>query len=248
MIQSAVGETRTETAYSPWTRRRVPPAELAGYVLPLIRRQARSLAQRLPPHVSVDDLVGAGTVALAELLATRSSMELDEFERLAAARARYAMLDELRAADPISRRLRQRARRITAATRDLHARLGRKPTEAEVSAHVGIPAARCRAALALAQASTAASLDAETGLDCADDRPSPEEAAGSAERGEILRDAVARLPERQRTIVQHYFHDELTLRQIGEIIGVTEARVSQLLSEAVRKLRTERTCRALTYH
>ncbi len=229
-----------------WDGRTLLPGELAAHVLPLIRRQARALAQRLPPHVAVDDLVSAGTVALAELLKKHPTMTLVEFERLATSRARYAMLDELRAADPVSRRLRQRARRVGQATTDLQSRLGRKPSDDEVAVSLGLSVESCRAALALAHSSATTSIDGESGFDLADDSTNPEEELGRTERADILRDAVSELPVRQRNILELYFREELTLRQIGGRLGVTEARVSQILGEAVRKLRQQ--CSLQTLH
>lgn len=229
-----------------WDGRTLRAGELAAHVLPLIRRQARALAQRLPPQVAVDDLVSAGTVALAELLRKSAPMTLSDFERLATSRARYAMLDELRALDPVSRRVRQRARRIGHATTELAARLGRKPTDDEVAADIGITVERCRAAQVLAQSSATCSMDGENGFDVADDSSNPEEELGRTQRADIVRDAMSGLPARQRNILELYFRDEMTLRQIGDLLGVTEARVSQILGEAVRKLREQ--CRGRTLH
>lgn len=229
-----------------WDGRTLQPSELAAHVMPLIRRQARALAQRLPPHVAIDDLVSAGTVALAELLRKTSSMPLAEFERLATSRARYAMLDELRALDPVSRRLRQRARKIGQVSTELAGRLGRRPSEDGIANAIGINVDSCRAALALAHSSATCSIDGDNGLEVADDSKNPEEELGRTQRAGIVRDAMANLTARQRNILELYFGEEKTLRQIGDILGVTEARVSQILGESVRKLRE--TCTGQVLH
>jgi len=214
------------------------PRDAAVRFIPMIRRMARTVAQRLPPQVSVDDLVGAGFVALVELYAKNPGVSLADLERTAMPRIRWAMLDELRNADPLSRRMRQRARRIGKAARELEQSLGRKPSHAEVAEHMNISHESYGAALKLAQSGEPSSIDSYDDFELADQRePGPEEAMNQTESLGKLRFALDALPPRLRKVLELYYGDDLTLRQIGNILGVTEARISQLLSDAVRRLR-----------
>ncbi len=214
------------------------PREAAVRFIPMIRRLARTIAQRLPPQVSTDDLIGAGFVALVELYAKNPSMSLAEIERTAMSRIRWAMLDELRNADPLSRRMRQRARRISRAARDLSQSLGRKPSHAEVAEHMKLSPEAYGAALRLAQSGEPTSLDCYDDFELADQRDvGPEEHMNQTESLGRLRTALDALPPRLRRVLELYYGDDLTLRQIGNILGVTEARISQLLSDAVKRLR-----------
>lgn len=214
------------------------PRDVALRFVPQIRRIARGLAQRLPPQVSTDDLVGAGFVALVELYEKHRDVEPSELEPIVLPRIRWAMLDELRDADPLSRRMRQRARRIGKATRDLQQQLGRQPTHAEVATKLNLSESAYSSALRLAQSGDATSIDATPELELPDvDGVGPEESLRQTESLGRLRVALDALPPRLKHILGLYYGDELTLRQIGNILGVTEARISQLLSDAVKKLR-----------
>jgi len=214
------------------------PRDAAVRFIPMIRRMARTVAQRLPPQVSVDDLVGAGFVALVELYAKNPGVSLADLERTAMPRIRWAMLDELRNADPLSRRMRQRARRIRKAARELEQRFGRKPSHAEVAEHMSLSPETYGAALKLAQSGEPSSIDSYDEFELADQRePGPEEHMNQTESLGKLRFALDALPPRLRKVLELYYGDDLTLRQIGNILGVTEARISQLLSDAVRRLR-----------
>jgi RNA polymerase sigma factor for flagellar operon FliA len=214
------------------------PRDVAVRFIPLIRRLARGVAQRLPPQVSTDDLVGAGFVALVELYAKNPSMPLADLERIAMPRLRWAMLDELRNADPLSRRMRQRARRISKANRDLELTYGRKPTHSEVAAYLKLSQEAYGAALRLAQSGETSPIDSYDDVDLADNASvGPEERMTQVEALGRLRTALDALPPRLRRVLELYYGDDLTLRQIGNVLGVTEARISQLLSDAVRRLR-----------
>lgn len=223
--------------------RRVPPeaeddAEWVRAARPMLERIAARFARRLPPSLSTDDLVGAGFVALLKMKRRHPTLALVELDRLSASCVRGAMLDEMRQNDPLSRRTRLRAKQIDQITTSFEAREGRAPSEAELGAALGV--SRATAATVLRVADSAARHD--TAADPIERVPStdglgPEDATHRRERLSRVQQAVVGLPLRQQRIVALYFGNERTLRQIGDELGVTEARISQLLTGAVKELR-----------
>lgn len=219
------------------SRRPSPPAWLLR-TLPQIERVAARLARRLPPPLSAEDLVGAGCVAVLELHRRNPSLPADELERLAISRARGAMLDEMRTADPLSRRTRRRTREVEAVAAEVIARTGRAPADDEIASSLGISRQAVAEAKRVAITRTVPLEDESVAIRATSTAASPEEATHRGQRLARCRTAVARLPERQQRVVTRYFGEDHTLRQIGADLGVTEARVSQILSGAVRDLRT----------
>ncbi len=217
------------------------PAELAAQFVPIIRRLARCFAQRLPSHISIDDLIGAGSVALVEHYRRNAALAPDDFERAAVARIRGAMLDELRGADPLTRRMRQRERQISQAGRTLESSLGRWPTHIEIAEHLNLTQEAYSAAVRVAHASQVTTFDEAETADR--DAIGPEERLSKTESLERLRGALQILPPRLKQVLELHFGEGLTLRQIGGMMGVTEARISQLVGDAVKRLKVA--CKSL---
>lgn len=215
-----------------------PPADLVRAMLPLVRRIAASFSARLSASMSVDDLVSAGLLALVELQRRHADLPFEDLERLAAARLRGAMLDEMRQADPLSRRLRRRARQVEQASALFEARHGRAPSDAEIGGHLGISATSCSDARVLARRVAVQAHDVDQEAVAGPVGGDPETRAHRGERLARFQAAVGHLPARQQQVVELYFGEDLTLRQIGQKFGVTEARISQILSGAVKELRT----------
>jgi RNA polymerase sigma factor for flagellar operon FliA len=214
------------------------PNEVAARFIPIIRRVARTLGQRLPPHVSLDDLVGAGFVALVELYPRHAHFAVDDLERMFVPRLRWAMLDSLRQNDPLKRRGRAFTRQIDEQTRELQRTLGRAPTREELASHLGVPLSELEDALATARRADVRSSDEALEHELADhDAPAPDELTATRESHEQLQLALEALPPRHRKILELYYGEELKLRQIGNLLGVTEARISQLLHDALGRLR-----------
>lgn len=212
--------------------------EVALRFIPIIRRLARGLAKRLPPQVAVDDLVGAAFVALVELHRAHPSTPADEFERLAVTRLRYAMLDQLRDADPLSRRMRKKAREVERVRAELESKLGGPVTRGQIAEASGTTEAAIAEVEALAATSAAEAWGGAYELEIPDSSAvGPEEQAGRAQAVDQLRTALGALPPRHRQVLELYYGEELTLRQIGNVLGVTEARISQLVTGAVKQLR-----------
>ncbi len=151
-------------------------------------------------------------------------------------RIRGAILDELRALDPLSRDQRRDARAVQHAQRDLETHLGRAATESEVAEKAGVEIDRLRRVRSLTQAIAPTSLD-DSMREVADDRvDDPVENLARGQMRALLADAISKLSEREQLILQLYFVEELALKEIGGLLHVTESRVCQIQGAAVKKL------------
>jgi RNA polymerase sigma factor for flagellar operon FliA len=219
------------------------PRRLADRYMSIVRRHAYRLARRLPSHVHVEDLMGAGFVGLADALNKYDRSGPDRFEAYADCRIRGAMLDELRSYDPLSRDLRDLNNRIVMAVRSLTAELGRPPEEIEIAQKLALPIAAFRERLAKLSFGGLVSLDTTGGEGVEGLELSDESAEGAdhqllrTERRERLARAVGHLPERLQSLLKLYYEQDYTLREIGDMLGVTESRACQLHAEAIVRLR-----------
>ena len=217
---------------------------------PLVKYVAGRLGSGLPAHVEEADLVSYGLLGLMSAI-DRYDPERDiKFETYAIARIRGSIIDELRTLDWVPRSVRSRAREIERAIRDLESRLSRAPTDEEIAAKVGITTRELEDSLIDISRTSIAALDelwstSSEGdqvslLDTLEDPESikPAEALDETEMREALAEAIDRLPEREKLVVTLYYYEELTLREIGEVLGVTESRVSQLHTKAILRLRS----------
>jgi RNA polymerase sigma factor for flagellar operon FliA len=216
---------------------------------PLVKYVAGRLGSGLPAHVDEGDLVSYGLLGLIGAI-ERFDLDRDiKFETYAIARIRGAIIDELRALDWVPRSVRSRAREIERAISGLEAKLGRAPTDEEIAVRVGITVEELEDSLTDIARSSIAALDelwSVSGegdqvslLDTLEDPESirPAEALDETELREILGDAIARLPEREKLVITLYYYEELTLREIGEVLSVTESRISQLHTKAILRLK-----------
>ncbi|HET7572905.1 MAG TPA: RNA polymerase sigma factor WhiG [Gaiellaceae bacterium] len=216
---------------------------------PLVKYVAGRLGSGLPAHVDEGDLVSYGLLGLLSAI-DRYDPERDvKFETYAIARIKGQIIDELRAMDWVPRSVRSRAREIERAIGELESRLGRAPTDEEISAKLGIDVAELEESLSEIARSSIAALDelwtvSGSGdqvalIDTIEDEsaPDPQSNLSQTEMREAVADAIARLPEREKLVVTLYYYEELTLREIGEVLGVTESRVSQLHTKAILRLK-----------
>src|SRR5262249_9504082 len=210
--------------------------QLATRFLPRIQKIARGICRQLPAHVEAEDLAQAGIVGMMTALRSFDPARGDCVEVYVTRRVRGAILDELRALDPLSRDQRRDARAIQAATRALETQLGRAPAEDEVAAKAGLLLDRVRAVRELASAASPVSLD-EALHDPAARSVDPIERLSFDELRARLEAAIADLSKREQTVVGLYYVEELSLKEIGNLLGVTESRVCQIHGAAVKKLR-----------
>ena len=219
------------------------PADVAARFVPVIRQAALRVARRLPAHICVDDLVSAGFMGLVDAYRRYEPTRCDRFDAYAEVRIKGAILDELLSYDTLSRDLRALANRTAQATRELSNRLGRAPTDTEVASQLGMDLDGYRSAAARMAVGTPVSLDAAPNGDEAPFEVSDavntaaDEMLGQAQARAVLGNALCELPPRLRNVLDLYYREERTLREIGVLLGVTESRVCQLHGEAVRKLR-----------
>jgi RNA polymerase sigma factor for flagellar operon FliA len=217
---------------------------------PLVKYVAGRLGSGLPAHVDEGDLVSYGLLGLIGAIERYDPDRDIKFETYAMARIKGAIIDELRALDWVPRSVRSRAREIERAIAELEAKLGRAPTDEEIAGKIGISNDELDESLTDISRSSIAALDelwSVSGegdqislLDTIED-PSgarPADVLDETETKELLADAISRLPEREKLVVTLYYYEELTLREIGEVLGVTESRVSQLHTKAILRLKS----------
>ena len=217
---------------------------------PLVKFVAGRLGSGLPAHVDEADLVSYGLLGLIGAIERYDPDRDVKFETYAIARIKGAIIDELRSLDWVPRSVRSRARQIERAIADLEAKLHRAPTDEEIAAKVGITTDELDGSLTDISRSSIAALDelwtisSGSGdqvalIDTIEDTtgPDPEFSLEQTELKEALGEAIARLPEREKLVITLYYYEELTLREIGEVLGVTESRVSQLHTKAILRLK-----------
>lgn len=216
---------------------------------PLVKFVAGRLGATLPAHVDEQDLASYGLLGLIGAIERFDPDREIKFETYAIARIKGAIIDELRSLDWVPRSVRTRAREIERAIAELERRLHRAPTDEEIAAKVGITVEDLEDSLTDISRSSMAALDElwspQAGgdqialIDTIEDEqgPNPELDFERSETKEALGEAIARLPEREKLVITLYYYEELTLREIGEVLGVTESRVSQLHTKAVLRLK-----------
>jgi RNA polymerase sigma factor for flagellar operon FliA len=204
---------------------------------PLVKYVGGRMASGLPAHVEEADLISYGLVDI-------------KFETYAITRIKGAIIDELRSLDWVPRSVRSRARDIEKANAKLEHQYQRAPSDEEMASELEMTVDDFQESLLQISNSTVAALDELwTVSDSSGDQvslldtlqdpdaPDPSEVMDATDMKDRVADAIARLPEREKLVVALYYYENLTLREIGEVLGVTESRVSQLHTKAVLRLR-----------
>ncbi|MBQ0711439.1 MAG: RNA polymerase sigma factor FliA [Porticoccus sp.] len=212
--------------------------------LPVVRRHALSMQVKLPASIELDDLIQAGVIGLIEAMGRFDTGVGASFETFASQRIRGSMIDELRTRDWMPRSVRRKAREMAATVRSLEQTLGRPPSEAEIADSLDMDISEYRQLLNDTNSGQLLPLD-----DLISKGREPEfddegaEADGpydslldNQQRGNLI-NAIENLPDREKLLMTLYYQEEMNLKEIGVIMGVTESRVCQLHSQAISRLR-----------
>lgn len=215
----------------------------------VVKYVAGRMAIGLPHYVEYNDLVSAGLLGLIQAIDNFDHERGIKFETYAIPRIRGAILDELRSQDWFPRSLRRKAKQLEAAYADLEVRLGRPATDQEVARELGIKVEELDGLLSEVALATVMSLDADgTGDDgeaqasLSDYLPDPrsdeiERSIAAQEMRELIASRLGELPEKEQLVLVLYYYEELTLKEIGEILDVTESRVCQIHTKALLRLK-----------
>jgi RNA polymerase sigma factor for flagellar operon FliA len=221
---------------------------LVEQYLPLVRYVVARLPVTLPGSLDRDDFYSVGVMGLMHAASTFDPGRGASFKTFAYTAIRGAILDEVRKHDPVPRNRRDRLRKMERTNSQLHAELDREPTLAELAQAMGCSEQDLDEDLQALHTARTLSLDETYGNDDegsttlanlmqAEDTRDPGDAADDRERMARLTKAIAELPETDRHVVVLYFHEQLFLKEIGTVLGVTESRVSQILTRATERLR-----------
>jgi RNA polymerase sigma factor for flagellar operon FliA len=219
------------------------PDALVQEYAPLVKRIANHLRGRLPEGVDQDDLIQVGLIALLEAARQYSPAKGASFETYAGIRVRGAMLDEVRNTDWTPRSVYRRQRELTAAIQAVENRTGKPADAREIAAELGVPLEDYFRMVTSAAAHRLFSLDQEGEdgdmpvhqIEDPDTEPSAE--LESDEFRHALAAAIRALPEREALVMSLYYEEELNLKEIGEVLGVTESRVCQIHGQALARVR-----------
>ncbi|GAA1898626.1 RNA polymerase sigma factor WhiG [Streptomyces sodiiphilus] len=226
--------------------------QLILHYSPLVKYVAGRVSVGLPPNVDQADFVSSGVFGLIDAIEKFDPERSIKFETYAITRIRGAMIDELRALDWIPRSVRQKARAVERAYAALESSLQRTPSEAEVAQEMGIALEELHGVFSQVSLTNVVALEellhvgGESGdrlslMDILEDTAAdnPVQVAEDRELRRLLARAINTLPDREKTVVTLYYYEGLTLAEIGQVIGVTESRVSQIHTKAVLQLRAK---------
>jgi RNA polymerase sigma factor for flagellar operon FliA len=243
-------QTLSDELWARYRRSGDPAArsQLLDSYLGLVHHYAHEARKYAPPDVELDDLISAGTVGLIQALESYDPARGVAFSSFAVPRIRGAILDELRSRSWMPRGVKARARELARAEARLQQQLGRAPTPAEVAAELGVSLATFwrwrddREGRTLVQLDHPAHVEQGQNARLADTIPDPQAPEPGAqlnrdERRARVREALAALPPKERMVLLLYFYEEANLKQIGEVLHLSESRVSQIRTQALQRLR-----------
>lgn len=224
--------------------------ELIKEYAPLIKFVAQKIAVRLPPNIELDDLISAGSIGLMDAIDKWDPTRDNKFKTYAEFRIRGSILDELRAQDWIPRSVRDKAKALDRTISALENELGRYPTEEEISAKLNMPIGEFHDLVNQVRPVSLLSIDDQPTFSDSDKKSIANLLEGAKSGNpfnqlnvKVVKDVVAKaieeLPERQRLVLSLYYFEDLNLKEIGQVLRVTESRVSQLHAQAVTRLRAK---------
>ncbi|HYC42167.1 MAG TPA: RNA polymerase sigma factor FliA [Noviherbaspirillum sp.] len=215
---------------------------------PLVKKLAHQMKAKLPPSVEVDDLIQAGMIGLLDAVSRYEENHGAQFETYAVQRIRGAMLDELRSSDWLPRSIRQNMRKIEVAMNKLQQKLGRAPLEAEIAKELKLSLDEYQEMLNEGSGHQLVYYEdfhdkdeGEHFLDryCIDEQSDPLKALMNTGFREAVIRSIEALPEREKILMGLYYEQEMNLKEIGAVMGVSESRVCQLHSQAIARMRSK---------
>jgi RNA polymerase sigma factor FliA len=218
---------------------------------PLIKYVAHRLAMRLPPHISVEDLYSSGVIGLMDALDKFDPQKKVKFKTYAEFRIKGAMLDELRSLDWVSRSVRQKASQLERAFHNLEKKTGRAADDEEVAQEMGLSLEGYFSMLnevhgiflldieSIRKKMPKIAEDDLIDLIIDEKEAHPFHSLSLQELKKVLTQAIEELTPKEKTVISLYYYDELTLKEIGEVLGFTESRICQIHTKAILKLRNK---------
>lgn len=224
--------------------------ELIKEYAPLIKFVAQKIAVRLPPNIELDDLISAGSIGLMDAIDKWDPTRDNKFKTYAEFRIRGSILDELRSQDWIPRSVRDKAKALDRTIAQLENELSRYPTEDEISTRLNMPIEEFHDLVNQVRPVSLLSIDDQPTFSDSDKKSISNLLEGAKSGNpfnqlnvKVVKDVVAKaieeLPERQRLVLSLYYFEDLNLKEIGQVLRVTESRVSQLHAQAVMRLRAK---------
>ena len=212
----------------------------------LVKRIAHHLLARLPANILLEDLIQSGMIGLLEAARKYDATKGASFETYAGIRIRGAIIDEVRKGDWTPRSVHRNSRRITSTMQAIEARTGRDAQDVDVAREMGVELDEYHALLKDAASSRLFSFDEmlegnddSPGEEVSHEGPSPDDEHHQASFKKALVEAISNLPEREQLVLSLYYDEELNLKEIGQVLGVSESRISQIHSQAALRLRSK---------
>lgn len=255
MSESVLTEQTEEQLWKSYRKTKDPSIRnrLVKQYLPLVKYVAGKLAVGMPQNVEFDDLVSYGVIGLFDAIDKFDPDKHVKFKTYAVTRVRGAVFDQLRQLDWVPRSVRQRTRAIEEAVRRIESQNGRSASDKEIAAELGITSGEFDKLLVKISGTTVLSLndvwyagDENDRMSIGDSIESPHSRNPDSivEKQEIKRvivEAINELPDKEKKVLVLYYYEDLTLREIGAVLGVTESRISQLHTKAIMRLRSRLT-------
>lgn len=208
--------------------------------LPLVKRIALFWSARLPPTIELDDLIQVGLLGLIQASETYDASQGASFATYASIRVKGAMLDEVRRNDWVPRSLQQKMKQVTQAIRTAQSRTGQAAKDRDIAQEMGVSLEEYQKVATELTWIRMSSLD-EREQEAPDASPTPVAAIEKAGFQQSLTEAIGSLPEKEQLMMSLYYVEELNLKEIGEIMGVSESRVSQIHGQSLARLRVRLT-------